>query len=252
MNIEANPFNLEINLLDGPEPSESVLQASTLDLLEQAQAVLEHAQTQAALLQHEVELEAVQIRATASELGEEDKAALIRQAQDEARDETVTQGLSWLLDEAQLEASIIDRLEARVRSTMANVLQEWLDGQDRVAQLARQLATQVGERARLRPYKIRLHPAECEAVAAQLAHSPALAEIHCVADAALTAGQAIIDTEFLRIEFDLSRHWAQVLAALRGDTSSASLASPATVTDTNTDTDEHSADALAPRIEPVW
>ncbi|BBO59077.1 FliH/SctL family protein [Mycoavidus sp. B2-EB] len=244
MNTEANPFNLEIKLIAEPEPSEPVLQAAVFDLLEQAEATLEQAQTQAALIRHEAEQEAVQIRAAASELGAEEKAALIHQTQDEARDQTVTQGLRWLSDETQLEANIIDRLEARVRSTMANVLQEWLEGQDQIAQLARQLAAQVRVRARQRPYQIRLHPTECESVAAQLAQSSDLAEIHCVADATLTAGQAIIDMEFLRIEFDLTRHWAQVLAALRGETSSASVAT--------TDTDEPVPETLALQIEPAW
>ncbi|GAM52949.1 FliH/SctL family protein [Mycoavidus cysteinexigens] len=244
MNTEANPFNLEIKLFAEPEPSEAVLPAAAFDLLEQAQAALEQAQTQADLMRHEAEQEAVQIRATASELGAEEKAALICQTQDEARDQTVTQGLRWLADEAQLEASIIDQLEARVRSTMASVLQEWLEGQDQIAQLARQLAAQVRVRARQRPYQIRLHPTECESVAAQLAQSPDLAEVHCLADAALTAGQAIIDMEFLRIEFDLTRHWAQVLAALRGETSSASVVT--------THTDEPVLETLAPQIESAW
>jgi len=243
VNLETNPFNLEIKLIAEPEPSGAVVPASTIELLEQAQAVLERAQARALLIQQEAEQEAAQIRAAASELGAEEKAALIRQIQEETRDQTVAQGLRWLLDEAQLETDILDRLEARVRNTMANVLREWLDGQDQLEQLVRQLAAQVRARAQQRPYKIRLYPAECEPVVTQLAQSPDLAEIHCIGDAALTPGQAIIETEFLRIEFDLIRHWAQILATLQGATSSASM--------TSSNTDETASDAWAPENEPA-
>ncbi len=211
MQSDADPFHVRVEFLDGPTPSEAVLRADERTLLERAQAVLEHARIQAQTLLQEAREEAARIRTEAAHLGETEKEALRRQT----RDESVQQGLQWLVEEARLEAALVDRVEARVRDMLRFVLQQWIDDQDRLAQLTHWLAAQVRDRAQPAPYRIRLQPNEHDALVKQLTQRGSAEGIDYIADASLVEGQAVIDTEFLRIEFDLARHWKHVLAALK-------------------------------------
>ncbi len=212
MHSEDNPFDIRVECLDGLTPSEAILPADVCSLLERAQAVLDHAQLQAQTVLCEAHEEAVRIRAEAAHLGETEKEALIRQA----RDEWVQQGLQWLVEEARLEAALVDQVEARVRHLLTAVLREWIDDQDQLEQLAHWLTVQVRDRAQPLPSRIRLHPDDRDALVARLAQNGLPNTMDYSADPALARGQAVVEMEFLRIEFDLARHWEQVLAALRG------------------------------------
>ncbi|CCD29234.1 Type III Secretion system apparatus protein ssaK [Candidatus Glomeribacter gigasporarum BEG34] len=212
MRAEENPFNVPVESLNGLSTSEAILHADVCSLLERAQAVLGRAQTQAQTILCEAHEEAMQIRAEAAHLGETEKEALIRQT----RDEWVQQGLQWLVEEARFESALVDRMEARVRHLLTAVLREWIDHQDRLEQLAHWLTVQVRDRAQPLPSRIRLHPDDRDALAARLAQEGLPEAIDYSADPALAQGQAILEMEFLRIEFDLARHWEQVLSALKG------------------------------------
>lgn len=211
MQFETNPFNIQIETLGGPTPSENVLYADERSLLERAQVVLDQARAHAQTILREAHEEAARIRTEAARLGETEKEVLIHQTQDDC----VRRGLQWLVGEAQLEITLVDRVEMRVRNILALVLREWIDKQDVLTQLTHWLAAQVRDRAQAIPYRIRLHPDDLDALVTRLTQQDAPEGINYMADTGLAQGQAVIDTEFLRIEFDLARHWKQVLAALR-------------------------------------
>ncbi len=212
MHSEENPFNVPVEYLEGPTRPETILRADACSLLECAQDVLNRAQSQVRAILCEAREEAARIRAEAAHLGETEKETLIHQT----RNECVQQGLQWFVEEACLEAALVDQVEARVRNTLTAVLREWIDNQDRLAQLAHWLTTQVRDRAQRLPCRIRLHPDEHDAVLTQLMRNGLSEGIEYSADPDIAQGQAFVETEFLRIEFDLARHWEQVLAALRG------------------------------------
>lgn len=210
-----NPFNLPIEQLDTLDGLTPVIKGSTFNLLAQANTLTERAKTQALDIVRQANLEALAIQEKAAQLGEFQKSKLVYKVRDETRDATLKEALQWLIDEQQLEKVIIDSLEARVREIMASVLQEWFAEQDQIAQLATRLAKIIRERTQQRPCKLRLPADASAALEAQLKELIDLNEIECVADATLNPEQAIIETEFLNVEFDLAQHRSTVIDALR-------------------------------------
>ncbi len=210
-----NPFNLPIEQLDKLDELAPVIKGSTFNLLAQANTLTQRAKTQALDVVRQANLEALAIQEKAAQLGEIQKSKLVYKVRDETRDAALKEALQWLIDEQQLEKVIIDNLEARVREIMASVVEEWFAEQDQVAQLAARLATIVRERAQQRPCKLRLPANASTEIEAQLKELVDLNEIECVADTTLNPEQAIIETEFLNVEFDLARHRSTVIDALR-------------------------------------
>ncbi len=210
-----NPFNFPIEKLDKLDGLDPVIKGSTFSLLQQASTLIKRAQTQALEVLRQANLEALAIQEKAAQVGEFQKSQVVRKIRDETRDATVEEGLRWLIDEQQVESAVIKSLETRVREIMASVLEEWFAEQDQLAQLATRLAVLVRERAQQRPCKLRLHPDACATIEAQLKELVDLNGIDCLADATLTPEQAVIETEFLHVEFDLARHRNAVFTALR-------------------------------------
>ncbi len=210
-----NPFNFPIEQLDTLDGLTPVIKGSTFNLLAQANTLTQRAKTQALDVVRQANLEALAIQEKAAQLGEFQKSKLVYKVRDETQDAALNEALQWLVDERQLEKVIIDGLETRVREIMASVLEEWFAEQDQVAQLATRLAKIVRERAQQRPCKLRLPADASAAIEAQLKELVDLNEIECVADTTLNPEQAIIETEFLNVEFDLARHRSTVIDALR-------------------------------------
>jgi len=209
-----NPFNLPINVLEGVTAPGQVIAGPVTNLLSKARYIIEQAQHQAADLLHRTERDALAIQQAAARLGESRKAMVVQSVINETRDATIAQTLTWLVDEKALEATLAENMVSRIRETMFAVLTPWFDNQDHAVLLAKRLADIIRQRAQKYPCTLRLHAADLETVVAQLGQQADLREIPCTADPALAAGQAVIESEFLRIEFDLDRHWETVLATL--------------------------------------
>lgn len=210
-----NPFNIHIDVLKGPTPPGPVVKSADFNLLQQAKILIEQAHKQAADLLQNADYQASEIRQKAAQLGELEKAQWMRQIREETYHTIVQEKLTWLVEQQAFEAAIVNSIDWRIREVMVSVLREWVDNQDQLAQLASRLAKLVCERAARSLCKLRLCPTECESVSAQLNQRLNFDSIEYIADPALNAGQAVIETEFLRIEFDLNRHWEAVFAALR-------------------------------------
>ncbi len=210
-----NPFSVRIEMLEGPAPEGAVLKTAAVSLRQETKKWAEQASTQAIKVLKQAQQKAKSIQEAAAQVGALQKAQAIEDIRIQTRDATLEEALQWLVEEQALEAHIVEGLESRMREMMATVLEEWLDDQDELNQLARRLTSLAAARVRQHPYKLRLHPEACETLQARYEGKSPFERAQWVPDATLEARQAVFEDAFLRVEFDLALHWSKVMNALR-------------------------------------
>lgn len=216
--FSVNFVNVPITYLKGPVPPGPIIRASALAHYFDAASILELARRQAeGLLARANEQLADATRAAAQIRTQARKQGLAEaNAQIEAsRAALIEETIQWCVAESLLETTIAARLDSQIRRIVAQALAEFAAEQDVVEPLMRRV------RARLR--QCVEHPTITLRVAAhalEAAHGACAADerthrVHVVADRALKAAQAVIETPFVKIHLDLDLHLESVLTRLR-------------------------------------
>jgi anti-anti-sigma regulatory factor len=211
--------NVPITYLKGPVPPGPIIRASELTHYFDAASFLEQARCQAEKLLAcadeqlaDAARDAAHIRKQAHMQGLADANAQI----DAERSTLIKETIEWCVAESSLEMAIAARLDSQIRGVLAQALAEFATEQDLIEPLMRRV------RARLR--QCFEHPTITLRVAAdalEAAHGACAADerthrVHVVADCALKATQAIMETPLVKIHFYLDLHLQFVLTRLRG------------------------------------
>ncbi len=210
-----NPFNVRVEVLEGPAPQGSVFKSADVSLRQQTKTWVEQASMQALKLVKQAHQKAKIIQEDAVHLGAQQKAEVIEALRTEAKAAALEEALQWLVEERALEARVVESVESQMREAMATVLEEWVDDQDELEQLARRLTALAAARVRQHPYKLRLHPETCKTLQAEHEGKTPFERAQWVSDATLAVGQVVLEDPFLRVEFDVAMYWSKVVDALR-------------------------------------
>lgn len=211
-----NPLQLPVRTLPGARPAGPHLPAATLrrhldgaDVVATAHAAATQLRLEAEAVLAQAQREAEAIHTQALHEAAEERTTLGQQA----RDQAVADSLQWLCEEQQLEQELARQLAQRWRSLTANVLEELLTKNDQTEMLLHRLQRKVAELLPQGRLALQVAPAELDATRRAFAAAAAVA---VSADAALAAGQAVLDNGLVRIHLDLPAYQRWLLEQLAG------------------------------------
>ncbi len=215
---------LSITYLPGPVPLSTHIPAATLAQCFDAAAIVDAAKQEARTILKQAEemlacahAQAEQIRAEAHRQSAAEAMVELAQKQAALVDETV----QWLIDEDALETAITTRIEARVRTLVKQTVEPFLNEQDSVELLLRRIHARLRQDRSTAAMTLRVAPAVSARVRSELQSDKRLA---ITEDDALGTTQAILETPFVILRFDLDEHLQILLSRLNGMTSFKELA----------------------------
>lgn len=216
-----NELPIRITRLAGPLPPQPVISADVVHRYFDAARIVAQAREEAAAIVREAgdalreaEEEARRIRARAREEGLADAHETLAAHRRALIEETV----QWCVEEAALEEAIAARVERRLRDLVSDALGAFLYQQDSTDLLMRQVRAQLPRWLAHGRLTIRVAPEVQEAVARACADTP----VEIGADASLGASQAVLDTPFVSVHFDVDAHLRSVLGRVAQPTEEAS------------------------------
>lgn len=171
---------------------------------EEAEAILQQARASLANAQHD----AKQIRVKAHHQGIADAASELASLRTTLIDET----LDWLVAETELETTIAQHLDTRLRALVGAVLEEFIGEQDATALIIRRVQQRL------------MHFLSDEAVTLRISTSSetkakaifsSYSQVHVIADTSLQDTQALLETHFFTLRVDLDLHLQSLLSRLR-------------------------------------
>jgi flagellar biosynthesis/type III secretory pathway protein FliH len=216
--FSVNFVNVPITYLKGPVPPGPIIPASALAHYFDAASILELARRQAEglLARADEQLanatrDATQIRTQARKQGLADANAQIEASRAAVIEETI----QWCVAESSLETTIAARLDSQIRGVVAQALAEFAAEQDAVEPLMLRVRTRLRQCVEHRTITLRVAEHSLEAAHGACAADERTRRVHVVADRALKAAQAVIETPFVKIHLDLDLHLESVLTRLR-------------------------------------
>lgn len=211
-----NPFGLNVTAIAGELPIGGVIPADRLDRYIDAAAVLQRNRARAAAVLRSARRDRDRIHRQAQEVLQQayDEAERrAEQAAREAHDDTCASVVRWLVQENELERAVAARLEARCRTWVADAVRVLVADSDRTATLVSRIDAQLRGLLPHGEVTLRVCPDERDAVASRLMSDR---PFDIEADADLEPGQARLDSPYVQLRIDLSRHLTSVLDAIRG------------------------------------
>jgi hypothetical protein len=210
-----NRFHIPIRRVAGPAPDTVVVPASALAVRFEADAIVADAHRQAQALRERAdevvacantEAEAIRMQAR------EDGLAQAEAQLDAARAALIDETLEWLVTEAQLEAEIAWRMEARIRALVADALEAFAGATDATELLMTRVQEALSQRST--DGIATLYVAN-EALAAAATACAQCAWVRVRPDPQLDGTQAVLETPLVRVHVDTGRHLQTILARLR-------------------------------------
>ncbi len=205
--------------LRGPLPPGPVIPAEQLALYFDAASIVSAARKEAdAMIASANERladatdDAQRIRAQAYEEGLADAQSRL----EPLRAALVAETVQWCIDESALEAEIAARIDKHIGAVVADAVAEFVAEQDLRARLAQRVRERLNQCADHRTLTLRVAHETFDAASAACATDGSPFRLDVTADTSMTAGQAVIETPFVKICIDLGAHLRSVLAQLRG------------------------------------
>jgi flagellar biosynthesis/type III secretory pathway protein FliH len=216
--FSVNSVNVPITYLKGPVPPGPIIRGSALAHYFDAASILEQARRQAKTLLAcadeqlaDATRDAAHIRAQARIQGIADANAQIEASRAALIEETI----QWCVAESSLETRIAARLDSQIRAVLAQALAEFAAEQDVVEPLMRRVRERLQQCIEHPTITLRVAADALEAAHGACAAGERTRRVHVVADCALKATQAVIETPFVTIHLDLDLHLESVLTQLR-------------------------------------
>lgn len=211
-----NPFGINVAAIAGELPVGGVIPADRLDRYIDAAAVLQRNRARAAAVLRSARRHRDRIHRRAQEILQqayEEAERRAEQAARDAHDDTCASVVQWLVQENELERAVAARIEARCRKWVAEAVRVLVADSDRTATLASRIDAQLRGLLPHGDVTLRVCPDEREVVASRLtADRPFDIE----ADPDLEPGQARLDSPYVQLRIDLSRHLTGVLCGIAG------------------------------------
>jgi hypothetical protein len=205
---------ISITYLPGPAPTDTLIPAATLAGHVDAASIVARAQAHAARLLDDAraaladaEHSAHRLREDAQRQGRADAAAELALA----RHALIAETVEWLVDEADLEAQIAARLDARLRDLIASVVEPYLRGRDAIEPLLEQVRAALAAGQGSAPLVLRVGTAHAERVRAAVQEVP---RVRVAVDAALRATEARLESPHAIVHVDPGQHLDLLLSRL--------------------------------------
>ncbi|MEA3120488.1 MAG: hypothetical protein QOH33_20 [Paraburkholderia sp.] len=135
---------------------------------------------------------------------------------DAERSTLIKETIEWCVAESSLEMAIAARLDSQIRGVLAKALAEFATEQDLIEPLMRRVRARLRQCFEHPTITLRVAADALEAAQGACAADERTHRVHVVADCALKATQAIMETPLVKIHFDLDSHLQSVLTRLRG------------------------------------
>ncbi|MCC7006996.1 MAG: hypothetical protein IT497_10205 [Ottowia sp.] len=204
------------SILPGTLPAEEVIRSNTLqpyleaqDVLSQAHEEAQEITQQATSLLADTQAQVKTIQAQAKEAGLKDAHIAI----DQACQEAVANTIQWLVKTQELEQSVVNRLENRIRNYLAQIFSEFSRSQDQIELVLHRISKHLPEFIAQGRLTLRLNAPTRARIEATLGSARA-ARIHIITDHTLQPGQAILDGELVRVVIDVEQHGQALLKLL--------------------------------------
>ncbi|HEY4262091.1 MAG TPA: hypothetical protein VGM98_18115 [Schlesneria sp.] len=198
----------------GPPPVVTYLRTDQLDKYCDAEAILAAAQREANTLKIEANKILDDARRDALNIHEKALRDGLASATDELERQRVAlvgETIQWLIDEQALEASIADRLDARISALVVDIVSRYLGDQDSVELLTRRIRTVIPEESIAHRIRLRVSPANAAPIQDRLSTER---RIFVVADDAISDTEAKLETPDAIVCLDLERDLKLLLSSL--------------------------------------
>lgn len=209
-----NPFGIVVTRVHGDIPVGGVIPARVMDEYIGVAGVVQRARSQAAAMLRRARRRRAELAGRAAEALEAARIEGEARAEAAARaahDATCREVVSWLVAEREMETRVAERLASRMRSWVSETVADFAGEADRAALVAARIDAHIRQLAGHGVFSVRVCPAEFDAVASRL---PRDARFELIADPALHAGQALLDSPFVQLRIDLERHLRALLATI--------------------------------------
>ncbi|HEK1310988.1 TPA: hypothetical protein SMQ86_006095 [Pseudomonas aeruginosa] len=207
------PF-IPITYLPGPAPLETIVSAEALALHYNAQRIVDNANEKSAHILAELERKMAETRCEIRRIREQARQAGLSEAQEELdklRADTIAQSVEWLVAEDELEYQIAKDLDAQLRALLAQALAAWLEERNAVDDVMQRVRQRLEKMADDELATLYVAPSVEEAARERFSATP---RVRVKVDAALSEGQARLESRLTIIRFDLEGHCELILERL--------------------------------------
>jgi flagellar biosynthesis/type III secretory pathway protein FliH len=205
---------IHVRVVHCDEPLGGVLESNTVDRMFEPERIIKGARDRAAVLLRKARKRKAEVMNECEAQMSASKFRAIGAAEEivkGARKKAIEEAVAWLLDEAELEAQVTQRVQAQLRTIIAHAVRQWACSTSMAEAVAGAVSSAVSEQ-RLSSFVVRVSPDSLSAVAVALEDC---VECTVKADPAVRSGAAEIDSEFVHISFDLASELETIIDAIR-------------------------------------